>query len=85
MHTIEQQTRGQRGLQLYIDRHSEFEMLDRGRVRVPGSHPGTSYPVTVSTDAVRCPCPDAHRHPELSCKHVIAAEFFLRRQDRRRK
>jgi hypothetical protein len=63
---------------LYCERGDEIEPLGHGRYEVPGCS-GGSYTVDlkVFTDEPEsCTCPDHRRHPELSCKYLIACCLF---------
>ena len=73
--------RGRRGLLLYIERHNEFRFTDDGSVEVPASDLGSSYSVDLHKES--CTCPDHSRRPEMTCKHMIAAEMFRIRKARR--
>ncbi len=67
-------TRELRGLALYRERGHEIESIGKGVYRVPGCSGGT-YRVNLAVfgGTESCSCPDHARHPELTCKHIVAA------------
>jgi hypothetical protein len=70
-------TRELRGLALYRDHGDEIEHIGRGRYSVPGCS-GGSYTVDLAVfgGEESCNCPDHRRHPEHSCKHLVAATIY---------
>ena len=76
-------TRERRGLQLYLDRGSEFVRVSRTTFLVPScSKRGAEYLVDLATET--CECAD-HRRNGGPCKHAYAAmlhQAWLRRAAR---
>ncbi len=69
-------TRELRGLALYREHGDEIEHIGHGRYEVPGCT-GGSYTVDLAVfgGEESCSCPDHARHPEYSCKHLIAVSL----------
>lgn len=78
-------TRELRGLALYRGHAEEIGHEGRGVYTVPGCTGRGSYTVNLAVfgGEESCSCPDHHRHPEHSCKHLIAATIY-RAKNRRR-
>jgi uncharacterized Zn finger protein len=68
----EQRKRVEKAVDIVLARKVEDRGLDR--YRVEGSKPDTFWRVDLDHDY--CTCPDHGKHPELSCKHIIAAELY---------
>ncbi len=70
-------TRELRGLALYRDHAGEIEPLGKGHYAVPGCSGGV-YVVDLAVfgGEESCSCPDHARHPEYSCKHLIAVSLY---------
>ncbi len=70
-------TRELRGLALYRDHGGEITPEGHGIYSVPGCS-GGSYRVNLAVfgGEETCTCPDHARHPEYSCKHLIAATTY---------
>lgn len=62
--------RALRALALYRERGGEITRTGPFTYLVPSCSGGEPYAVNYGTE--RCDCPDAQRHPDLSCKHVLA-------------
>ena len=62
--------RALRALALYRERGGEIERTVPFTYLVPSCTGTGSWAVNYKTE--RCDCPDAIRHPDLSCKHVYA-------------
>jgi len=63
-------TRESRALALYRTRGAEIVRTGPWTYEVPSCSGRGSY--AVNYEAESCDCPDARRHPELNCKHVLA-------------
>jgi hypothetical protein len=63
-------TRESRALALYRTRGAEIVRTGPHTYEVPSCSGIGSY--AVDYEAESCDCPDARRHPELNCKHVLA-------------
>ena len=64
-------TRELRGIALFRDHGDEIERVYPFVYRVPSCSGEATYTVHLSPRE-RCECPDHARHPEYSCKHIIA-------------
>jgi uncharacterized Zn finger protein len=66
-----------RGLKLFEERGEEIEHEGHGVYTVPGCS-GGSYRVDLAVfgGEETCSCPDHARHPEHTCKHLIAASIY---------
>jgi hypothetical protein len=62
--------RALRALALYRERGGEIVRTGPFTYLVPSCTGTGSWAVNYRTE--RCDCPDATRHPDLSCKHVFA-------------
>jgi hypothetical protein len=63
-------TRELRALALYRTRGAEIVRTGPHTYEVPSCSGRGSY--AVDYEAESCDCPDARRHPDLNCKHVLA-------------
>ncbi len=63
-------TREKRALALYRERGAEIVRTGPHTYEVPSCSGRGSY--AVDYEAESCDCPDARRHPELNCKHLLA-------------
>ncbi len=63
-------TRELRALALYRERGAEIVRTGPHTYEVPSCSGSRSY--AVDYEAESCDCPDARRHPDLNCKHVLA-------------
>jgi len=63
-------TRESRALALYRTRGAEIVRTGPWTYEVPSCSGRGSY--AVDYEAESCDCPDARRHPELNCKHLLA-------------
>ncbi len=63
-------TRELRALALYRERAGEIVRTGPWTYLVPSCSGGEPYAVDYQRET--CDCPDARRHPELNCKHVLA-------------
>ena len=63
-------TRESRALALYRTRGAEIVRTGPWTYEFPSCSGRGSY--AVNYEASSCDCPDARRHPELNCKHVLA-------------
>ncbi len=63
-------TREIRALALYRERGAEIVRTGPHTYEVPSCSGRGSY--AVDYEAESCDCPDARRHPELNCKHLLA-------------
>tara|TARA_B110000967_G_C18548058_1_gene393961 strand:+ start:315 stop:593 length:279 start_codon:yes stop_codon:yes gene_type:complete len=88
--------RRQRARRLLADKEAEFSVLSNTRMRVPSQQPAhADYIVKLQQESgrrydVRVPvsgsCKDyLHRRPPAGCKHMIAAEAFLKKYPTKRK
>jgi hypothetical protein len=68
-------TRELRALKLFRERRHEIKEVAPNLYRVPSCTGDRVY--TVDYGLERCSCPDARRHPELSCKHLIAIGILV--------
>ena len=68
--TIPAETREIRALDLYRERGAEIVRTGPHTYLVPSCTGRGSYAVDYERET--CDCPDARRHPELSCKHLLA-------------
>jgi hypothetical protein len=64
-------TREKRALELYRERGAEIVRTGPHTYLIPSCSGRGSYAVDYATET--CDCPDARRHPDLNCKHVLAA------------
>ncbi len=64
-------TREERALALYHARGREIERIAPNVYLVPSCSGDHAYRVDLSDES--CNCPDARRHPDLNCKHILAA------------
>ncbi len=64
-------TRELRGIRLFEERGDEITRVYPHVYRVPSCSGETFYTVHLAPRE-RCDCPDHARHPEHSCKHIIA-------------
>lgn len=74
-------TRKDRADIIYNEKQLEFKVLSRRLMKVPSQYvPAKSYKVTIDKGhAVSGTCPDYRfRHPQGGCKHMIAAEKYIR-------
>jgi hypothetical protein len=71
-HPAQPSTREHRALALYRDHHHEIVLVGTDRYEVPSCTGSGVYEVEYGGDVESCTCPDARRHPEFSCKHVLA-------------
>jgi hypothetical protein len=74
-HPAHPSTRELRALKLFRERRHEIKEVAPNLYRVPSCAGDRVY--TVDYDLERCSCPDARRHPELSCKHLIAIGILV--------
>ncbi len=65
-------TRELRALALYRERRHEIVLVGPDTYEVPSCTGSGVYLVEYGGEFESCTCPDARRHPELSCKHVLA-------------
>ncbi len=63
-------TRESRALALYRTRGAEIVRTGPHTYEVPSCSGRGSY--AVDYEAESCDCPDARRHPDLNCKHLLA-------------
>ena len=63
-------TREMRALSLYRERGSEIVRTGPHTYEVPSCSGRGSYAVDYERES--CDCPDARRHPDLNCKHLLA-------------
>ncbi len=63
-------TRELRALELYRERGAEIVRTGPNTYEVPSCTGRGTYAVDYERET--CDCPDARRHPELSCKHLLA-------------
>ena len=63
-------TRESRALALYRERGAEIVRIGPWTYEVPSCTGRGTYAVDYAAES--CDCPDARRHPELSCKHLLA-------------
>jgi hypothetical protein len=63
-------TRELRALRLYEERGGEILRTGPHTYEVPSCTGAGSYAVDYKAES--CDCPDARRHPDLNCKHVLA-------------
>ncbi len=70
-------TRELRGLALYREHGHEIKHIGHGRYEVPVCSGGV-YEVNLAVfgGEESCSCPDHARHPELTCKHLIAVSLY---------
>ncbi len=70
-------TRELRGITLFKERGHEFTHEGHGVYTVPGCSGGTyRVDLAVFGGTESCSCPDHHRHPEKTCKHLAAAALY---------
>ncbi len=65
-------TRETRALELYRSRRRDIVVVDTNTYEVPSQDGTRTYEVVYGGDEETCDCPDACRHPELNCKHLLA-------------
>ncbi len=63
-------TRESRALALYRERAGEIVRTGPNTYEVPSCSGRGTYAVDYERET--CDCPDARRHPELNCKHLLA-------------
>ncbi len=63
-------TREVRALALYRERGAEIVRTGPNTYEVPSCSGRGTYAVDYERET--CDCPDARRHPELNCKHLLA-------------
>ncbi len=63
-------TRESRALALYRERGDEIVRTGPWTYLVPSCSGGEPYAVNYRRET--CDCPDALRHPDLNCKHLLA-------------
>ncbi len=63
-------TREKRALRLFEERGAEIVRTGPWTYLVPSCSGAGSY--AVDLEAESCDCPDARRHPDLNCKHLLA-------------
>ncbi len=63
-------TRELRALALYRERGAEIVRTGPWTYLVPSCSGGEPYAVNYRRET--CDCPDALRHPDLNCKHLLA-------------
>jgi hypothetical protein len=80
MQSVAPDARALRALALYRERGAEIERTGPWTYLVPSCTGTGSWAVNYRTE--RCDCPDALRHPDLNCKHVLAVG--IHRAKRRR-
>ena len=68
--TIPADSREARGLALYCERGAEIIRTGPFTYLVPSCSGGEPYAVNYKRES--CDCPDALRHPDLNCKHLLA-------------
>ena len=71
-HPAPPNTREARALALYREHHHEIVLAGPDTYEVPSCTGSGVYLVVYGGEVESCNCPDARRHPELSCKHVLA-------------
>lgn len=69
-HTRPLDTRESRALALYRERGAEIVRTGPHTYLVPSCTGRGTYAVDYESET--CDCPDARRHPDLNCKHVLA-------------
>src|ERR1700712_855381 len=75
----EQKGRIERAAQLIATGHVDQISADLWAVR------SQSDESVYIVDATGCPCVDAHRHPEMTCKHRWACDLIVIAQERARR
>ena len=78
-------TRETRALALYRERHEEIERVGEDIYLVPSCSEASKGTYRVDYEAETCNCPDARRHPELNCKHVLCVGILYAKTSRRPK
>ncbi len=82
-HPAPPNTREHRALALYREHHHEIVLVDTDTFEVPSCTGSGTYTVEYGENE-SCSCPDARRHPELSCKHVLAVALCFAKRRRLR-
>ena len=71
-HPAPPSTRETRALKLYREHRHEIVLVGPDTYEVPSCTGSGVYLVEYGGEVEGCNCPDARRHPERSCKHVLA-------------
>ena len=82
-HPTPKSTRETRALALYRERHEDIERIGEDTYLVPSCSEASKGTYRVDYEAETCTCPDALRHPELNCKHVLCVGILYAKTSRR--
>ncbi len=83
-HPAPPDTREHRALALYREHRHEIVLVGPDTFEVPSCTGSGVYLVEYGGERESCTCPDARRHPELSCKHLLVVAICRAKRRRPR-